>query len=55
MAYRPLAAEAGFVHVCAHRGHSVGAPENTIPALDGRRARSAPRVCEIDVVLTPRR
>ena len=31
--YRPLAAEAGHIHVCAHRGHSVGAPENTLPAL----------------------
>lgn len=51
MAYRPLASEAGFVHVCGHRGHSVGAPENTIPALSAA-ARLGASVCEIDVVLT---
>jgi glycerophosphoryl diester phosphodiesterase len=51
MAYRPLASEAGFVHVCGHRGHSVGAPENTIPALE-TAARLGASACEIDVVLT---
>lgn len=51
MAYLPLAAEAGFVHVCGHRGHSIGAPENTIPALQAAAHRGAD-VCEIDVVLT---
>ena len=34
MPYQPLASVAGFVHVCGHRGHSVAAPENTIPALE---------------------
>jgi glycerophosphoryl diester phosphodiesterase len=51
MTYRPLAAEAGFVHVCAHRGHSIDVPENTIPALEAA-ARHGATVCEIDVVLT---
>lgn len=51
MPYRPLASEAGRVHVCAHRGHSIAAPENTLPALvEG--ARHGATVCEIDVVLT---
>ena len=51
MTYLPLAAEAGFVHVCGHRGHSIGAPENTIPALQ-LAAHHGADVCEIDVVLT---
>jgi len=51
MPYRPLAAGTGFVHVCAHRGHSIGAPENTIPALEAAAAHGA-SVCEIDVVLS---
>lgn len=51
MAYRPLATEAGFVHVCGHRGHSIAAPENTIPALEAAAAHGA-TVCEIDVVLS---
>ena len=51
MTYRPLAAEAGFVHICAHRGHSIEVPENTIPALEAA-ARHGATVCEIDVVLT---
>ena len=51
MPYKPLAAEAGRIHVCAHRGHSVGAPENTLPALIAAAERGA-TVCEIDVVLT---
>jgi glycerophosphoryl diester phosphodiesterase len=51
MPYQPLASVAGFVHVCGHRGHSVGAPENTIPALEAAAAHGA-SVCEIDVVLT---
>jgi len=49
--YRPLANEAGQIQVCAHRGHSVGAPENTLPALVAAAERGA-TVCEIDVVLT---
>lgn len=51
MPYRPLAADAGFVHICAHRGHSIDAPENTIPALEAA-ARHGATVCEIDIVLT---
>jgi glycerophosphoryl diester phosphodiesterase len=49
--YRPLARESGQIHVCAHRGHSAGAPENTLPALLAAAERGA-TVCEIDVVLT---
>lgn len=51
MRYRPLASEAGRIHVCAHRGHSVGAPENTLPALEAAAALGA-TAAEIDVVLT---
>jgi glycerophosphoryl diester phosphodiesterase len=51
MTYRPLASDVGFVHVCGHRGHSVAAPENTIPALEAA-ARHGATVCEIDIVLT---
>jgi glycerophosphoryl diester phosphodiesterase len=50
MTYRPLASAAGVVHVCGHRGHCAGAPENTIPALEAA-ARHGATVCEIDVVL----
>lgn len=48
---RLLASENGFVHVCGHRGHSIGAPENTLAALAAAKARGA-TTCEIDVVLT---
>lgn len=51
MPYRPLASEARFVHICGHRGHSVGAPENTLAALEAAAELGA-TVCEIDVVLT---
>jgi glycerophosphoryl diester phosphodiesterase len=51
MPYRPLAREAGRVHICAHRGHSIGAPENTLPALEAAASYGA-TVAEIDVVLT---
>ena len=51
MAYRPLASEAGNIHVCAHRGHSIGAPENTLPALTAA-ANLGATVAEIDVVVT---
>ena len=51
MTYIPLARDAGHVHVCAHRGHSIGAPENTLPALEAA-AENGATVCEIDVVLT---
>ena len=51
MPYLPLASAAGSIHVCGHRGHSVGAPENTVEALEAAAAHGAD-VCEIDVVLT---
>lgn len=51
MSYHPLASEAGHIHVCAHRGHSIGAPENTLPALNAAADLGA-TVAEIDVVLT---
>ena len=51
MAFLPLASQAGRVHVCAHRGHSVATPENTLPALEAAAAHGA-TVAEIDIVLT---
>lgn len=51
MPYEPLAGRAGRIHICGHRGHSVGAPENTLPALEAAAQRGA-SVCEIDIVLT---
>ncbi|MBY4893518.1 hypothetical protein KUL25_12170 [Rhodobacteraceae bacterium N5(2021)] len=41
----------GFVHVCGHRGHSVGAPENTVAAFLATRAHGG-TTAEIDTVLT---
>ena len=49
--FRLLAAESGCVHVCAHRGHSAGAPENTLAALAAARELGATSA-EIDTVLT---
>lgn len=51
MPFDPFSSRAGFVHVCGHRGHSIGAPENTIPALEAAAARGA-TVCEVDLQLT---
>jgi glycerophosphoryl diester phosphodiesterase len=51
VSYRPLAAKAGRIHICGHRGDSVAAPENTLPALEVAAANGAD-ACEIDVVLT---
>jgi len=51
MPFLPLASQAGRIHVCAHRGHSVAAPENTLPALEAAAALGA-TVAEIDIVLT---
>jgi glycerophosphoryl diester phosphodiesterase len=51
MAFLPLASEAGRIHICAHRGHSIAAPENTLPALEAAAAHGA-TVAEIDIVLT---
>lgn len=41
----------GFVHLCGHRGHSLGAPENTLAALRANRALGG-TTAEIDAVLT---
>ena len=51
MPFSFLAAEAGRVHVCGHRGYSLRYPENTLPALQAAKAAGATTV-EIDVVLT---
>jgi glycerophosphoryl diester phosphodiesterase len=51
VSYIPLASAAGRFHICAHRGHSIAAPENTLPALEAAAANGA-SVAEIDVVLT---
>lgn len=51
MPFSFLAAEAGRVHVCGHRGYSLRYPENTLPALRAAKAAGATTV-EIDVVLT---
>lgn len=45
------ASEAGFIHICGHRGHSIGAPENTIAAFRATRENGGTS-CEIDTVLT---
>jgi glycerophosphoryl diester phosphodiesterase len=45
------AREAGHIHVCGHRGHSLGAPENTIAAFKATRDMGGTG-CEIDTVLT---
>jgi glycerophosphoryl diester phosphodiesterase len=46
-----LARDNGFVHVCGHRGHSIGAPENTLAALTATRDKGGTSA-EIDCVLT---
>ena len=51
MPFRLLFAENGFVHVCGHRGNSMHAPENTLPALESARRQGA-SACEIDIVLS---
>lgn len=51
MSFSFLAREAGFIHVCGHRGHSVAAPENTLAAFRATRANGG-TTCEIDTVLT---
>jgi glycerophosphoryl diester phosphodiesterase len=51
MPFRLLFAENGYVHVCGHRGNSMNAPENTLPALESARRQGA-SVCEIDIVLS---
>jgi glycerophosphoryl diester phosphodiesterase len=51
MTFSFLAAEAGHIHICGHRGHSTGAPENTIAAFRAARDLGG-TTCEIDTVLT---
>jgi len=46
-----LAQNAAEVHVCGHRGHSIGAPENTIAAFTATREHGGDSA-EIDCVLT---
>lgn len=46
-----LASENGFVHVCGHRGHSIGAPENTLAAITATREHGGTSV-EIDIMRT---
>ena len=48
VAFKLLASENGFVHVCGHRGHSIGAPENTLAALTATRDNGGTSA-EIDV------
>lgn len=49
--FRLLASENGFVHVCGHRGHSIGSPENTLAAITATRENGGTSV-EIDCMLT---
>ena len=51
MPFRLLFAENGYVHICGHRGNSMSAPENTLPALESARRHGA-SACEIDIVLS---
>lgn len=51
MPFSFLARETGYVHICGHRGHSLGAPENTIAAFNACHAAGGTS-CEIDTVLT---
>lgn len=45
------ASDNGFIHLCGHRGHSLGAPENTLAAFRACHALGG-TICEIDTVLT---
>ena len=49
--FRLLGSDNGFIHACGHRGHSIGAPENTLAALTATRAYGGSSA-EIDVMLT---
>jgi glycerophosphoryl diester phosphodiesterase len=51
MTYHLLTSQSGRIQVCGHRGHSVAAPENTLPALRAA-AEAGGTSCEIDVMLT---
>ncbi|KAA0691987.1 glycerophosphodiester phosphodiesterase [Neorhizobium sp. P12A] len=50
MTFSFFAKQAGHIHVCGHRGHSLGAPENTIAAIRATRDLGG-TTCEIDTVL----
>ena len=49
--FKLLARDNGFVHACGHRGHSVGAPENTIAALEATAVQGGTSA-EIDIRAT---
>jgi glycerophosphoryl diester phosphodiesterase len=49
--FQIFARDAGFVHVCGHRGHSIGSPENTLAALTATRDNGGTSA-EIDCMLT---
>lgn len=51
MTFGFTASENGFVHVCGHRGHMLGAPENTEAALRANH-RAGGTTAEIDTVLS---
>ena len=51
MTFSFRASENGFVHVCGHRGHMLGAPENTLAAIRAAH-RHGGTTAEIDTVLT---
>jgi glycerophosphoryl diester phosphodiesterase len=51
MPFRLRFAENRYVHICGHRGNSMIAPENTLPALESARHQGA-SACEIDIVLS---
>jgi glycerophosphoryl diester phosphodiesterase len=51
MTFSFLAAKAGHIHICGHRGHSLGAPENTIAAIRATHDLGG-TTCEIDALLT---
>lgn len=46
-----FARDNGAVHICGHRGHSIGAPENTLAAFRANHALGGTSI-EIDTVLT---
>jgi glycerophosphoryl diester phosphodiesterase len=46
-----LRSRSGQTHVCGHRGHSIGTPENTLAALRATRDHGG-TTAEIDIVLT---
>ena len=49
--FQIFARDNGFVHVCGHRGHSIGSPENTLAALTAARENGGTSA-EIDCMLT---